>query len=251
VVEEIFARGGSPVHKIDPRVRVAAGAAFSIVTALAQHFAVLWAALAMGALLALAARLPAAPLFKRMLYLNFFILFLWAVAPLTFPGPPLFSVGPLAFARDGVLLCAKATLKANAIALFSFAAFTTMPMAKLGHALHRLKAPPKLVHLVLMCHRYVFVISREYQEMRRAAALRGFAPRPDMRTWRTYAWLVGMLFVRAHARAARVHQAMLCRGFTGVFHCLDTFRFRPADTAWAALFSLAVLGLAVAEFALS
>jgi cobalt/nickel transport system permease protein len=64
--------------------------------------------------------------------------------------------------------------------------------------------------------------------------IRGFAPRTNLHTYRSYAYLVGMLFVRAAARAERVHQAMRCRGFDGRFHSLAVFAPHPANQWFAA-----------------
>ncbi|MCP3952682.1 MAG: cobalt ECF transporter T component CbiQ, partial [Desulfobacterales bacterium] len=46
----------------------------------------------------------------------------------------------------------------------------------------------------------------------------------NLHTYRTYAYLAGMLFVRASMRAQRVYQAMLCRGFHGRYISLQAFK---------------------------
>jgi cobalt/nickel transport system permease protein len=70
--------------------------------------------------------------------------------------------------------------------------------------------------------------------------IRGFRPRTRLHTYRSYAYLVGMLFVRAAARADRVHQAMRCRGFNGRFHSLATFPAHRANR-WFALVAASVM----------
>jgi cobalt/nickel transport system permease protein len=50
-----------------------------------------------------------------------------------------------------------------------------------------------------------------------------------MHTYRTYAYLVGMLLVKSHDRADRVRAAMLCRGFRGRFYDLSEFNMRSSD----------------------
>ena len=64
-----------------------------------------------------------------------------------------------------------------------------------------------------------------------------------MHTYRTYAYLLGMLFVRASERSARVHQAMKCRGFDGRFHSLDRFDATAWNPALAAAVIAASAGL--------
>jgi cobalt/nickel transport system permease protein len=90
--------------------------------------------------------------------------------------------------------------------------------------------------LLLLAYRYIFVIEQEYQRLYRAAKMRNFRPASNLHTYRTYAYLVGMLFVRASERARRVHLAMKCRGFTGRFHSLAHF----APTHWNTILATAV-----------
>jgi cobalt/nickel transport system permease protein len=53
-----------------------------------------------------------------------------------------------------------------------------------------------------------------------------------------------MLLVRASARADRVYQAMLCRGFKGRFYCIHQFSFSRLDRIWSVILViyLALLG---------
>ena len=108
--------------------------------------------------------------------------------------------------------------------------------------------PDKLVHLLLLTYRYVFVLDQEYGRLHRAIRTRGFVPRTGLHTYRTYAYLIGMLFVRAAARAERVHQAMICRGFRGKFHSLQLFSFTASDVVWGACLGAIILGLEVLEW---
>ena len=79
----------------------------------------------------------------------------------------------------------------------------TIPVQDLGPALQQLNIPDKLCHILLFTYRYIFVIHQEYTTMRQAMRARGFKPRTDTHTYRSYAWLVGMLLVRSWDRAER------------------------------------------------
>ena len=57
-----------------------------------------------------------------------------------------------------------------------------------------------------------------------------------------------MLFVRAAARAERVHQAMLCRGFKGKFYSLQDFQITSASWAFAMMMTAIIVGLALMEW---
>ena len=247
MIREPFAVGHSQIHCLDPRLKILFATVFSFVVALSDRFPALLASLGVSFLLIGLSRLNIIEVAKRVLLVNGLILFLWLMLPITFKGSALFYVGPFAVTREGILLSARITLKSNAILLAFIALIASTPIAYLGYALNRLRIPEKVVHLLLLTYRYLFVIEQEYQRLVRATKMRGFRSKSNMHTYRTYAYLIGMLFVRASERAERVHQAMLCRGFKGKFYCLREFSFSRLDLIWSAFMVIAVIGLGVLE----
>ncbi|MCD6296356.1 MAG: cobalt ECF transporter T component CbiQ [Deltaproteobacteria bacterium] len=249
MLDEPFTTGNSQIHCLDPRLKVLFATVYSFVVALSDRFPALFAALALSFLLIGLARLNILEVAKRVLIVNGLILLFWLVLPLTFEGEALFYLGPFAVTREGVLISARITLKSNAILLAFIALIASTSIATLGYALNRLRIPEKVVHLLLLTYRYVFVIEQEYQRLVRATKIRGFRPKSNMHTYRTYAYLIGMLFVRASERAERVHQAMLCRGFKGKFYCLREFSFSRLDFVWSVFMAIALIGLEFVEWA--
>ncbi|MGE5256092.1 MAG: cobalt ECF transporter T component CbiQ [Hyphomicrobiales bacterium] len=247
MISEPFAIGRSPIHRLDPRIRLAAAAVFSCVVALCREFPALLAALIISLALVALARLRTGEVLRRLLAVNGLVAFIWLVIPFTFPGEALFHLGPFGVAREGIWLAAQITLKSNAIVLAFMALAASMSIATAGHALNRLRVPDKIVHLFLMTYRYIFVLEQEYHRLVRAACIRGFQPGTNLHTYRTYAYLVGMLFVRAVERAERVRWAMLCRGFKRKFYCLQEFKAGPGSLFFLLLMSAAVLGIAALE----
>jgi len=248
MIQEPFAYGSSLIHRIDPRTRVIFATAYAFVVALSSRFPALLMALFISFILTGLACLDMREMAKRTLLVNGLILFFWLVLPITFRGEALFQLGPLVVTRPGVLLSARITLKSNAILLAFMSLVATMSIATMGQALHRLKVPAKMVHLLLLTYRYVFVIEQEFQRLARAARIRGFQPGTNIHTYRTYAYLLGMLFVRASARADRVHQAMLCRGFRGRFYCLKEFSMSRIDWIWSGFMTALISFLAIMEW---
>jgi cobalt/nickel transport system permease protein len=108
--------------------------------------------------------------------------------------------------------------------------------------------PSKIIFLLLLTYRYIFVIDEEYKRLARSAKIRGFRPGTNLHTYKTYAYFVGMLFVRASTRAERVHQAMLCRGFRGRFHCLGEFSFSRMDWIFSLIMGGVITGLGYFEW---
>ena len=245
---EPFAIGDSIIHRIDPRFKVVAAVAFSIVVAVSYRFPALLAALVVAVILTLAAHLNLKAVGGRLLVVIGFLVLLWVLLPLTFEGDALARIGPLTLTRPGVILAAQISLKSLAILLAFIALVTTMNFTTLGHALDRLHLSGKFVHLLLMTYRYIFVIEQEYQRMVRAAKIRGFRPGTNVHTYKTFAYFIAMLFVRAASRADRVYRAMRCRGFNGRLYCLADFPPHPLNWVFAGLMAISVIGLALLEW---
>ena len=73
--------------------------------------------------------------------------------------------------------------------------------------------------------------------------VRAFHPRTDLHTYRSYAYLVGMLLLRSYERSRRIYQAMLLRGFRGTFWTLHHFRAGRSDFVAGALLGLYLGGM--------
>jgi cobalt/nickel transport system permease protein len=215
---------------------------FSVFVAVVSRFATLGLALAAALALAFLAGLSPHGLWKRLAPLNLFMGFLIVLVPLTAGGTPRVEFGPLSFSCDGFLLAAKVALKGNAIVAALAALLGTLDIITVGHALHHLRFPEKLTHLLLFTARYVDVLRREYRRLVTAMKTRGFCPRVSLHTYRAYGYLVGMLLVRGLDRSERVLSAMKCRGFRGRFYLLDHFHFSRRD-AWCAALGVAAIGL--------
>ena len=248
MISEPFAIGTSIIHQLDPRIRVGVTVLYAFAVALSYRFSVLIMALVVSSVLIVISQIRITDVFRRIIWVNALILLLWLLLPFTFKGEILTRIGSLAIYRPGVVLAAQITLKSNAILLAFIALVATMSFATLGHALFRLHVPEKIVHLLLMTYRYIFVIEQEYERLIRATKIRGFRPGTNANTYRTYSYVVGMLFVRAAARAERVHQAMLCRGFKGKFYSLQEFQIGTASWMFAVLMTALIVGLVLLEW---
>lgn len=248
MINEPFASGNSVIHRLDPRVRIVFATAFAFAVALSYEFTTLGTAFLISCLFIPLARLNAREVIKKILLVNGLILFLWIILPFTFKGRPLFQIGPFTAYWPGIILSAQITLKSNAILVACIGLMATMSISTLGYALDRLHMPGKIVHLLLLTYRYIFVIEQEYQRLITAAKVRSFRPKTNIHTYKTYAYLIGMLFVRASDRAERVHQAMQCRGFRGKFYCLREFSLCLPDWIWIAAMTIIIIGLGALEW---
>jgi cobalt/nickel transport system permease protein len=185
----------------------------------------------------------------RLAPLNLFMLLVLLIVPLGTHGTPLATFGNWEYSQEGLRLAAAVALKGNAIVLAIMALVASMDVIVLGHALHHLGVPEKLVHLMLFSVRYFDVLRREYLRLAAALKVRGFRPRMNGHTYRAYGYLVGMLLVRSLDRSERIVAAMKCRGFRGRFYLLDHFAFSRRDACFAIISAVLVVVLAWVELA--
>ena len=240
---EEFAFGDSPVHTADPRVKLVVAVAFAVVVAVSNAYFALVPALLVACGLVLLARLDPGTLGRRLAVVNGFVVLLWFVLPFTFPGTPLFWLGPLTASREGVAYATAITLRTNAIVLSTIALVGTTSVFNLVHALRHLRVPEKLVHIFFFCYRYIAVIHLEYLRLRNAMRVRCFHPKTSVHTYRSYAYLVGMLLIKSYERSHRIYQAMLCRGFKGKYPSYHHFSIRRLDLAYLVVMMVVIGGI--------
>ena len=243
MIEEKFAYGSSFIHKLDPKIRILALIVLSFAAALCDNLYLAVIYFVISIILIAMAGLNRIDVAKRLKPLFWFLLMIWIILPLTFDGDIMYQFYWLKITGQGVILCCKITIKSITILLIFTALIATMTIASLGSGLHKIHVPDKMVFLILMSYRYISVIEEEYKRLLRAAKFRGFKPGTNLHSYKTFAYLAGMLFVRASLRAQRVHQAMLCRGFNQKFHTLDDY---PANR----LNSIFLMGISAASLSL-
>lgn len=212
---------------------------FSAVVACLQTLAALWISLGFSLVLLAASRPPLQDLGKRLLVVNLFIAFLWLFLPWSMPGKELFHAGPLTVSSQGAKYALMLTVRSNALVIALIAFMATTSIASTTHAMNALRIPVKITCLFFFTYRYIQDISSEYSRLTNAMRMRCFLPRTDLHTYRSYAYLVGMLLVNSYDRALRVRMAMVCRGFSGRYPCLDRGRISGLDVL--ALFVLCVI----------
>ncbi|SDI38025.1 cobalt ECF transporter T component CbiQ [Aliiruegeria lutimaris] len=235
--------------RIDPRIRILCAAAFAVVVVACEDFAPLGLAVAISLFLLSASRLPARRTMMRVATMDSFILFILLLLPFTVPGEPIFTLWGFAASWEGLWQAIEIALKANAIVLALMALVSTMEPVTLGHALHALKVPEGLVHLLMFTVRYIDVLREEYLRLKQATKARGFRPGTNRHSYRTYGYLVGMMLVRSLERSERILGAMKCRGFTGRIPLLDRMAFGPSDVLFVTGFVLVLFAIGAMELA--
>jgi len=246
-VEELISIN-SLIKRLDPRVKILEVFFFSIVVAVSNSLPVLFSALVVSCCIVLTARIPAREIFRRLVPVNMMIIFLWFFLPFTIEGKHLFNIGPLAVTHEGLIYAFRISIKSNAMMLMLISLIASTAIFTLGHAMLELKMPKKLVHLFFFTYRYIHVMNREYMRLINAIKIRGFRPGTNLHTYRTFAYIVGMLLIKSFDRMQRVRNAMLCRGFKGNFYTIRNFSFKKIDAISIAFMFAVLIILGVLEW---
>lgn len=237
--------GHTFVSRLDVRGRVLFVFLFALCVVMLDRWAMLISALIMAILLLFLAAMIHRRTMRRIASVNVFGLFLLFFVPLSIPGTPLLSAGPLAWSQEGLIRAFHIIIKANAAMIMAVAMLGSMEPADLGHALKGLKLPDKLIHVLLFTIRYLEVVHEEYHRLRNAMKMRGFRPSCTLHALRSTGHLLGMLFLRSIDRSERILEAMQCRGFCGRFYVLTDFRWNRRDVLFFSATALALLTLII------
>jgi len=242
---EEFAEGDSFFHRLDPRVKFITAIPYIFVIAVMKGINGPLLALMISLFMVAVSRVSLKNLLARLMVVNVFILVLWIFLPFSFPGEAVFYIGSLSATHEGFLYVLSITLKANAIVLATIAILGTSEVFSLAHALVHLSLPEKLVYLFFFFYRYISVLHEEYTRLRHAMLIRCFSPKTNMHTYKTYAYLVGMLIVKSYDRSQKIYNAMLCRGYTGRFPIISHFRLKRTDLFFGFFMGLITIILAI------
>ena len=243
MIKEKFSKGTSLIHTLDPRVKIIVILLFSVIVAVTDKTISLIAALLFSIMIIMIAKLKAKEILSRLLVVNSFIFLLWIMLPFTFGGEKIYTLGSMGISQEGIKYAFLISIKSNSIVLAGIALLSTTSVYNIIHALHHLYLPDKLTQLFFFTYRYLHTIYSEYVSLNNALKIRGFKPGTNFHTYKTYAYLVGMLLVRSYDRSNRVYNAMLCRGFKGKFWTLNHFNFKKADFVAGTMMITCVLGL--------
>lgn len=238
-----LARGDSPIHRLAPLTKTLVAAAFLVFVISFPKYGLTGLVpftLYPAVLIALGG-LPPAALFRRLLPALPFVLCVSVFNPILDQKVVLF-LGSLPV-TGGWLSLVVILLKFTLCVLAALILAATTSLEDICSSLARLGLPRVLAGQLLFTYRYLRVLGEEAARTARAHNLRA----PDAGGIPPRAWgsLAGRLLLRTYDRAQRIHQAMICRGFTGEIRPLRPAEMKAGDAAflflWTAFFAAARL----------
>jgi len=245
----------SPVHRLDPRVKVVATIALIVSNVVLPDgawfaFALVWLGIVVAGLLA---QIGYGYTLKRsFVALPFALAAVSAIFAL--PGDPVgtLRIGSweLVATDAGVLrffsVVVRSWLSVQAAILLT----ATTQFPDLMHALRHLRVPGPLVAIISFMYRYLSVLTDETTRLLRARESRSarMENAPDLKSGGSIVWrakvagnMAGQLFLRSYERSDRIYNAMLARGYRGQFLTLNPHVMKSVDWLAAAIVVAALI----------
>jgi cobalt/nickel transport system permease protein len=235
--------GDSLIHRIDPRGKVISTFLFvTLVISYPKYEVVsLLPYFLFPILLLTLSDTPFMYIFKRLLIVSPFAIFIGIFNPLFDPGNVVISGG--ISISSGWISFLSIMLKFILTISAALILIATTSFPGVCRALHKLGVPALFTSQLLFLYRYLFVLAEETMRMMRARDMRSF--RNHGPSIRTAARLIGVLFMRTVERSERIYNAMLCRGFQGDFPAVRAGRFSMRDAVFIFVSSAALIALRV------
>lgn len=233
-----FAYRDSPIHRLDPRAKIVAVLAYTLVLISLNRYVLpsTWYAL-FPAVLLLWGGIPILFALKHTLLVSPFIVCVVLFAAIYDHTPINSPFGPGQM-RGGLVTAISILIRflLGMTALIGLASTTRFP--ELLKGFEKLGMPRLLVTQLRFLYRYLFLLVDQAMHLRQARTARDAGRGPLAWRWRSSAGLVGVLFVRTLEQAERTHLAMVARGYDGTIRLARPLHWHGHD--W--LFLLATAG---------
>lgn len=234
----------SYIEQLDPRSKIIFTLIASFTIVITNKIGVLSLVMVILLLLSIMSKFNFSLMLKKLLLVNSMVALLWIVLPLTMPGTILLKFFSLNIYLEGIKHAFLITLKTNTIVLLSTIFIANTSSTVLGQALLKLKISSKLVNLLFFITRYLEIIKDETEKVIMAAKVRGFIPKINLHTYRTYAYILAISIIKSWDRSDQIYQAMLCRGFNGSFYNAIDFSFKKQDIIFL-IITISILAMAL------
>ncbi len=252
-----YHHGQSPLHILDPRIKVIITLAFILSNALLPDgawiaFVLAWAAVIFANAVS---DLGVAFTFKRS-----FIALPFALAAITvlfsIPGKPVtsyhFMMWDFTITDAGLLRFVSIVIRSWLSVQMAILLVAVTEFPKIIHALTHLHVPRIITMIISFLYRYLFVLTDEVMRLLTARQARSAAS-PGQRSGGSVRWraqiaghMAGQLFLRSYERSDRIYNAMLSRGYKGDLMTMHPHHYHTHDLVIGAL---SIIGLLIMQMA--
>lgn len=228
----------TPVHRLDPRAKVITTLVYLVCVVSFGKYDVLpmLPFVLFPVVLATEGGLPLGFLMRKLIAVAPFAVLVGIFNPLL-DRETLLHVGSLGIS-GGWVSFASILVRFFLTTIAALVLIATTSFSGVCVGLGRLGLPDVMVTQLLLLYRYIFVLGEETMRMARARSLRSFDGKGMGLA--VYGQILGHLLLRTYARAQRLYQAMLARGFDGRVRIMRQLSFTTRDLAfilgWSAVF---------------
>lgn len=216
----------SPLHELDPRVKITCFVLFILVVVLTPptRFSAFFLYAFLVFSIIFLSDVPLGFVMKRSLII---VPFAGTIGLFN-----LFFKPPIVFFN----ILVKSWLSVLALIILS----STTDFPSLLKALEALKMPKLLTTILSFMYRYIFTLIEQVQKLEQARVARSYGRR-GLYQMRAAGNMLGSLFISTYERGERIYQAMLARGHHGHAHSPHKFTARIQDAIFTIFFLTSLL----------
>uniref|UniRef100_A0A7C4UCH4 Cobalt ECF transporter T component CbiQ n=1 Tax=candidate division WOR-3 bacterium TaxID=2052148 RepID=A0A7C4UCH4_UNCW3 len=137
--------------------------------------------------------------------------------------------------KKGLILLTNIFIKSFISILLLVEISSTTNFTILLKGLQKMKTPDIFIQILSFMYRYLFVIIDEMERLRLGWDTRYFGKRFFLQI-KTFANIIGILFIRSYERGERIYTSMLSRGFDGEIRNLNEIKFSFRDYLFFIIF---------------
>ncbi|GHT50008.1 hypothetical protein FACS1894102_5230 [Spirochaetia bacterium] len=139
------------------------------------------------------------------------------------------------------------TLRINCAALLYMCFVIPMSISSIASALLKLKCSDKLIALLILTYRYIFLLNEKFFTALKSMRLRSLS-KNNIAQWRSLGAVFTGAIITAMIRGEKVWTAMQCRGFDGKFPVTVVFQWKLRDTVMLILSVTCSVFFAIMEY---
>ncbi len=246
-----FAGIHSPVHRLDPRVKIVLALilVFTAVLIPESYFLSFGLFILLLSVIILIARIPVLYVIERTLILLPFVIIVSLFVPFITPGKVITGVSlgftEAVLTREGLVRFAAIGLKSLISFLAILTLVSTTRFLDLMRAAGSLGFPTVLAGVLTFMYRYLFILLDDAAHMMLARDLRAGKGRHHSILFAS-GGIIGGLFVRSFEHADRLFHAMILRGYSGRPVTLSEMKAGTADILTAVITTLGIAAVCLA-----
>ena len=106
-------------------------------------------------------------------------------------------------------------LRSNLILSFNLFLFCKYSPFDVYRGIIPLPIPKKLKLIFLFFIKFIEILQREYEKLQEALKIRGFKPKTNLFTYKSYAYIIGNMLAKTLKKSKNIYNAITMRGFRG------------------------------------